>query len=61
MNALLVLIPVSLLLVVLAVAVFFWAVRQDQFQDLDTPKILPLLDADEGAELPPSRSKEMSP
>lgn len=44
MNALLVLIPVTLALVVLAVGVFFWAVRHDQFEDLDSPKILPLLD-----------------
>lgn len=44
MNALLILIPVTLALVVLAVGVFFWAVRHDQFEDLDTPKILPLLD-----------------
>ncbi|HET9819417.1 MAG TPA: cbb3-type cytochrome oxidase assembly protein CcoS [Rhodanobacteraceae bacterium] len=44
MNALLILIPVSLLLVAAAVGVFFWAVRHDQFEDLDTPKVLPLLD-----------------
>jgi cbb3-type cytochrome oxidase maturation protein len=44
MNALLILIPVSLLLVAAAVGVFFWAVRHDQFEDLDTPRILPLLD-----------------
>jgi cbb3-type cytochrome oxidase maturation protein len=44
MNALLILIPVSLLLVAAAVGVFFWAVRHDQFDDLDTPKVLPLLD-----------------
>jgi cbb3-type cytochrome oxidase maturation protein len=46
MNALLILIPVSLLLMGGAVAIFFWAVRHDQFQDLDTPGILPLLDTD---------------
>lgn len=44
MNALLILIPVSLLLIVAAAAVFFWAVRNNQFDDLDTPEILPLLD-----------------
>lgn len=44
MNALLILIPVSLLLVAAAVGVFFWAVRHDQSEDLDTPKILPLMD-----------------
>lgn len=44
MNALLILIPVTLLLVVLATALFFWAVRHDQFDDMDSPGILPLLD-----------------
>lgn len=44
MNALVVLIPVSLVLAVLAVGVFFWAVNHHQFEDLDTPEILPLLD-----------------
>ena len=44
MNALLVLIPITLVLAVAAVGVFFWAVNHTQFEDLDTPKILPLLD-----------------
>lgn len=44
MNALLILIPITLLLAGVAVGIFFWAVRHDQFEDLDTPKILPLLD-----------------
>ncbi len=47
MNALLILIPVSLLLVAGAVALFFWAVRHQQFDDLDTPEILPLLEEEE--------------
>ena len=44
MNALLILIPITLLLAGLAVGVFFWAVNHAQFEDLDSPKILPLLD-----------------
>lgn len=44
MNALLILIPVTLALAIVAVGIFFWAVRHDQFEDLDTPEILPLLD-----------------
>ena len=44
MNALLVLIPVTLVLVSVAVCVFLWAVDHAQFEDLETPKILPLLD-----------------
>lgn len=44
MNALVVLIPVTLLAVVIAVALFLWAVRHGQFRNLETPEILPLLD-----------------
>ena len=44
MNILLVLIPVTLLIVVAAVAIFFWAVNHQQFDDLDSPAVLPLLD-----------------
>ncbi len=44
MNILLVLIPVTLLVVAIAVVIFFWAVNHQQFDDLDSPAILPLLD-----------------
>ncbi|HEX7062354.1 MAG TPA: cbb3-type cytochrome oxidase assembly protein CcoS [Woeseiaceae bacterium] len=42
MNVLLVMIPLSLLLLVGAAAAFFWAVDHDQFDDMDTPALLPL-------------------
>ncbi len=44
MNILLVLIPVTLLVIVVAVALFFWAVNHQQFDDLDSPAVLPLMD-----------------
>ncbi len=44
MNILLVLIPVTGLVLIIAVALFFWAVNHQQFEDLETPAILPLLD-----------------
>jgi cbb3-type cytochrome oxidase maturation protein len=44
MNILLVLIPVTLLVVIVAVWLFFWAVNHQQFDDLDSPAVLPLLD-----------------
>jgi cbb3-type cytochrome oxidase maturation protein len=44
MNILLVLIPLSILLALGAGIAFFWAVDHDQFDDMDTPKLLPLLD-----------------
>ena len=52
MNILLVLIPVTLLVVLIAVALFFWAVNHQQFDDLDSPAILPLLD-DAAPDTPP--------
>ena len=39
MNILLVLIPLSLMLVLAAVYAFFWAVDNDQFEDMETPAL----------------------
>ena len=46
MTIIYVLIPLSLLLLSIAVWAFFWAVRNEQFDDLDTPA-LDVLDDDE--------------
>jgi cbb3-type cytochrome oxidase maturation protein len=45
MNVLLVTIPLSLLLLICAAVAFFWAVDHGQFDDMETPGLLPL---DEG-------------
>lgn len=47
MNALLVLIPLSLALLLVAIAAFFWAVEGGQFDDLDAPAFQPLEDEPE--------------
>ncbi|MGB3461502.1 cbb3-type cytochrome oxidase assembly protein CcoS [Rhodanobacter lindaniclasticus] len=53
MNILLVLIPVTLVVIGVAVALFFWAVNHQQFDDLDSPGVLPLMDdSPEPAEAP---------
>jgi cbb3-type cytochrome oxidase maturation protein len=44
MNILLVMIPLSFILLAGAVAAFFWAVNHDQFDDMDTPALIPLDD-----------------
>jgi cbb3-type cytochrome oxidase maturation protein len=44
MNILLALIPLTMLGVLVAVAMFFWAVNHQQFDDLDNPGIMPLLE-----------------
>ncbi|MDX1605526.1 MAG: cbb3-type cytochrome oxidase assembly protein CcoS [Candidatus Competibacterales bacterium] len=46
MTSLVVLIPLSILLLVLGIAIFFWAVRRGQFEDLDTPAWRVVLDDD---------------
>lgn len=57
MTVLLFLVPISLLLVGLALAVFAWAVRNGQFEDLDTPPLDIL--GDERAPPPaPGRTEE---
>jgi cbb3-type cytochrome oxidase maturation protein len=44
MNVILILIPVTALVVLIGVALFFWAVNHQQFDDLDSPGTLPLMD-----------------
>lgn len=46
MNILYFLIPLGLLLLGLAVAAFFWAVRSGQFDDLETPAMSVVMDDD---------------
>jgi cbb3-type cytochrome oxidase maturation protein len=63
MNILLVLIPLSLILLGLGIAAFFWAVRNDQFEDLDSPAWKILLDDDSrpNPELPERNPEPDSP
>jgi cbb3-type cytochrome oxidase maturation protein len=42
MNILLVLIPLGIVLLGVAVAALFWAIDHAQFDDLETPALLPL-------------------
>ena len=53
MSILLVLIPLSLVLLALAVAAFVWAVKRGQFDDLDTPALDILEDDDRPLPPPP--------
>jgi len=46
MNIIFVLIPMGLVLVIIAIAAFFWAVNHGQFDDLDTPALRILMDED---------------
>ena len=42
MNVILVMIPISIVLLAGAAAAFFWAVDNDQFDDMETPGLTPL-------------------
>lgn len=42
MIILLALIPLSLILMAIGIWAFFWAVNHAQFDDLDTPALMPL-------------------
>ena len=47
MNILLILVPLALLLAAVAVAGFFWAVRDGQFDDTETPAVRVLFEDDD--------------
>ena len=47
MTSLLLLIPLSVLILIGAGVALFWAINRGQFDDLETPALLPLLDADD--------------
>jgi len=51
MTIIYVLIPLSLVLLAMAIWAFFWAVRNGQFDDLDTPAFDILDDDEPGAEI----------
>ncbi len=47
MDIIYLLLPVALIIVVIIIAVFFWAVKSDQFEDLEGPAHRILMDDDE--------------
>ncbi|MBA57305.1 MAG: cbb3-type cytochrome oxidase assembly protein CcoS [Pseudomonadales bacterium] len=58
MDIIFLLIPLALVLLVVAVAAFFWAVRSDQFEDLDREASRILFDEDTQ---PSAKEKSKSP
>lgn len=48
MTILFALIPLAIALLAVAIWAFFWAVRAEQFDDLDTPAVRILLDDADG-------------
>ncbi|MBB3191334.1 cbb3-type cytochrome oxidase assembly protein CcoS [Halomonas cerina] len=60
MSILYLLIPLSLILLGLAVWAFFWAVKNDQFEDLEGPAYRILFDEDENDLSPEERDRRRS-
>ena len=58
MSILYLLIPLGLVVVALGLWAFLWAVREGQFEDLDTPAVQVLLDDDRA---PPPESPASRP
>lgn len=46
MSIIYVLIPIAMIFVLIAVAIFFWAVKSEQFDDLDRQSVSILFDED---------------
>ena len=47
MSIIYVLIPIAMLFVIIAVSIFFWAVKSEQFDDLDRQSVSILFDEDD--------------
>lgn len=47
MDIIYLLLPIALIIVIIIIAVFFWAVKSDQFDDLEGPAHRILMDEDD--------------
>lgn len=56
MEVIYLLLPLVLIVVIVAVATFLWALKEGQFDDLDTPAVRPLFD-EESERTPPKEVK----
>ena len=48
MDIIYLLLPVALIILIIIIGIFFWAVRSDQFEDLEGPAHRILMDDDAG-------------
>ena len=58
MNILFLLIPISLVLLSLAIWAFFWAVKHDQFEDLEGPAYSILFDDEDEVKKPTEENEQ---
>lgn len=57
MDIIYLLLPVALIILIIIIAVFFWAVKSDQFDDLEGPAHRILMDDDDNDAQDKDRSK----
>ena len=60
MSIIYVLIPIAMLFVAVAVAVFFWAVKSEQFDDLDRQSVSILFDEDNATQTLKKNTEEQN-
>lgn len=60
MTVLYILVPVAIVLVIVAICIFNWAVNDGQYDDLDSPAHSILFDEDDPAHLSASQRSEPS-
>ena len=58
MDIIYLLLPVALFIVVIIIGVFFWAVKSDQFEDLEGPAHRILMDDDNKPEQPKTKKTD---
>jgi cbb3-type cytochrome oxidase maturation protein len=58
MDIIYLLLPVALIIVIIIIAVFYWAVSSDQFEDMEGPAHRILMDDDNGSKTKTSEIKE---
>lgn len=57
MDIIYLLLPVALFIVFIIIGIFFWAVKSDQFEDLEGPAHRILMDEDKKPEPPKAKDK----
>ncbi|MCT7359503.1 MAG: cbb3-type cytochrome oxidase assembly protein CcoS [Thalassobium sp.] len=61
MDIIYILVPLSLLLIGIAVLIFFWAVKSGQFEDMESPAHRILFDDDEPVSRPRNDTQDDKP
>ena len=60
MNVVFILLPLTLLLAIVGIFAFIWAVRRGQFDDVETPAVRMLFDDNKAAREPKSKGGSSS-